>query len=345
MPRRAVFSGPFEVAIASYEDEPVGARQIRVRTEIASGKHGTTTALFESGAFQGQHFDPELRLFLTDHDGAGTHGFGQVGTSGVGRVTAVGEGVTRWRVGDRVFARMDIADTNTLDDDKVWSLGSIEPELALCLEPAYVAFHCIRESGLRYGDTVAVIGLGALGLLAVGMARAAGAERVFAVDPLPGRRELARRYGAHEAFDPREGDVALGVHRATGGAGVDVAIELSGVIAGLQDAIRCCRVAGTICSAGFYQRDAAGLWLGREWHHNRLTMVVPHGCGWGHPPRDFPRWDAARAHEAIVSLMRQGTLQAPGIINPVVGLGEIGDIFGLIRDEPDRVVKYAVRFP
>jgi threonine dehydrogenase-like Zn-dependent dehydrogenase len=128
------------------------------------------------------------------------------------------------------------------------------------------------------------------------------------------------------------------------GAGVDVAIELSGVTAGLQDAIRACRVAGTVCSAGFYQRDAQGLWLGREWHHNRLTMVVPHGCGWGHPPRDYPRWDRPRAHEAIVSLMRQGKLQAPGLIDPVVGFDDVSEVYRLIRDEPDRVVKYAVRF-
>src|SRR3712207_8343986 len=54
--------------------------------------------------------------------------------------------------------------------------SEIDPALALCLEPAYVSFHCIRESGLRYGDSVVVVGLGALGLLAVGMARAARSE-------------------------------------------------------------------------------------------------------------------------------------------------------------------------
>jgi threonine dehydrogenase-like Zn-dependent dehydrogenase len=175
------------------------------------------------------------------------------------------------------------------------------------------------------------------------MARAAGADRIFVVDPLSSRRSLALSYGADLALDPREGDVGFEIHKATGGAGVDVAIELSGVVPALQDAIRCCRVAGTVCSAGFYQRDAQGLWLGREWHHNRLTMVVPHGCGWGHPPRDFPRWDPARAHDAIVSLMRQGKLKAPDLVNPVVGLEDVAEVFRLIRDEPQRVTKYAVR--
>ena len=343
MPKRLVFSGPFQVETVSYEDRPLGDREILVRTEWASGKHGTTTAMFEGGVFHGQHFDPELRLFLPQQ-AEPPKDFGQVGTSGVGTVEAVGAGVTRWKAGDRVLGRMDIAETNILAEDHAWELGTIEPELALCIEPAYVTFHCLRESNFRYGDTAVVFGLGALGLLAIRMARAAGAEKVFAIDPLPGRRAMALSYGAHAAFDPRHEDVALAVHRGTGGAGVDVAIELSGVIPALQDAIRCCRIGGTVCSAGFYQRDAAGLWLGREWHHNRLTMVVPHGCGWGHPPRDVPRWDSLRAHEAIVSLMRQGTLTAPGIINPVVGMDEVNDVYRLIRDEPERVVKYAVRF-
>jgi threonine dehydrogenase-like Zn-dependent dehydrogenase len=344
MPERLAFSGPYAVERVAYDDPPLGPRQVLVRTEWASGKHGTTAALFDSGVFKGQRFDQDTRLFLPDDRPTVPDDFGKVGTSGVGTVAAIGSAVTRWRPGDRVFGRMDIAETNIGDEDKIWLLGDIDPMLALCIEPAYVSFHCIRESGLRYGDTVVVIGLGALGLLAVAMARAAGADRIFAVDPLPGRRKLALAYGAEAAFDPRADDAPLLIHQATGGAGVDVAIELSGVTSGLQDAIRSCRIAGTICSAGFYQRDAQGLWLGREWHHNRLTMVVPHGCGWGHPPRDFPRWDAGRAHDAIVSLMRQGKLQAMGLIDPVVGFGDVSEVYRLIRDEPHRVVKYAVRF-
>lgn len=344
MPRRLEFSGPYAVKTVAYDDPPLEPHQVLVRTEWASGKHGTTTAMFDSGVFKDQRFDEDMRLFVPDDGPSVPSNFGKVGTSGVGTVAAVGSEVARWRVGDRVFGRMNIAETNILDEDKLWLLGAIDPTLALCIEPAYVSFHCIRESGLRYGDSVAVIGLGALGLLAVGMARAAGADRIFAIDPLPGRRKLALAYGAEAAFDPREGDVPLLIHRAMGGAGVDVAIELSGVTAGLQDAVRSCRIAGTICSAGFYQRDAQGLWLGREWHHNRLTMVVPHGCGWGHPPRDFPRWDAQRAHDAIVSLMRQGKLQAAGLIDPVVGFEDVAEVYRLIRDEPHRVVKYAVRF-
>jgi hypothetical protein len=53
-----------------------------------------------------------------------------------------------------------------------------------------------------------------------------------------------------------------------------------------------------------------GLWLGREWHHNRLNIVVPHGCGWGHPPRDYPGWDSRRAQDVLVDMMRRGVFKA-----------------------------------
>ena len=345
MPRRLAITGPYQVEILDYAEPLLEAHQVRVKTELASGKHGTTFAMFDGRAFRGQTFDQEMRLFLPDDaPPTGRQGPHNSGTSGVGVVVEVGPDVTRWRAGDRVLGHMDIRETNVCREDGLWELGDIDPELALCIEPAYVSFHCIRESNVRYGDSVLVIGLGALGLLAVRMAAQSGVDRLFAADPLPSRRRWALANGAEAAFDPTEVDVGLEVHRLTGGPGVDVAIELSGAYPALNAALRSVRVGGAVCSAGFYQGEAHGVWLGREWHHNRLTMIVPHGCGWGHPPRDYPRWDEGRANDAIVSLMRRGKLTAPGLITPVVPLDEGPEVFRMIREEPDRVIKYAVRF-
>jgi threonine dehydrogenase-like Zn-dependent dehydrogenase len=267
-----------------------------------------------------------------------------VGTTGVGTVVEVGTEVTRWKVGDRVFGTMDVRETNVCRANRVWELGEIDPLLALCIEPAYVAFHAVREAQVRFGDSVVVVGLGVLGLLAVRMAVLSGAETVIAIDMLANRREAALQMGADSALNPQDGDVARKVHEVNGGPGVDVAIELAGVYPALQTAIRCVRVGGTVCSAGFYQGEAKGIWLGREWHHNRLNMIVPHGCGWGHPPRDYPRWDEQRAYDALASLMSKGKLTAKGLITPVVSLEEGPQIFQLIKNEPEKVIKFAVQF-
>jgi threonine dehydrogenase-like Zn-dependent dehydrogenase len=347
MPRRLAFVGPYDVAVLDYEEAPLGAHEVRVKTEWASGKHGTTTAMFDGGAFKGQTFDLERRLFIPSDEEPRMptkENPWHAGTSGVGTVIEVGEEVTRWVVGDRVFGLMDICETNVCSESQIWDLADVDPTLALCIEPAYVAFHAVRESHVRFGSSVAVIGLGALGLLAVRMAHLSGAERLFAVDPLPKRRAWAAKHGADIVLDPNEIDVALEIHDRTDKKGVDIAIELSGAYPGLATAIRSVRVGGTVCSAGFYQREAHGMWLGREWHHNRLTLVVPHGCGWGHPPRDYPRWDGHRAYDCIAHMMQEGKLSAPDLIQPIISLDEGPEVFKLIRDRPNDVIKYAVRF-
>jgi threonine dehydrogenase-like Zn-dependent dehydrogenase len=351
MPKRMAITGPYEVEVREYEDAPLEPKQVRVRTELASGKHGTTMGMFDGINMRGQIFDPEMRFFRDDPDymppppDQKRQFDWHSGTSGVGTVEEIGSEVTRWKVGDRVFGHMDVRETNTCHEASLWPLGDIEPQTALCIEPGYVSFHCVRESNVRYGDSVAVVGLGAIGMIAVEMVRASGAEKVFAVDPLPRRREWALKNGADEALDPMgEEDVAMAIHERTDGKGVDIAMEISGAYPALQTALRCVRMMGTVCSAGFYQGEAKGVWLGREWHHNRLTMVVPHGCGWGHEPRDYPNWDARRANDVMVGLMRKKIFRCPGIIDPIVPIEEGQKVFTLMRDDPNQLLKYGVRF-
>jgi threonine dehydrogenase-like Zn-dependent dehydrogenase len=349
MPKRIAITGPDQVELLDYDDPPLDANQVLVTTELASGKHGTTTGMLDNRTYAGQNFDQTMRLFVPDEmaDEARRptrENPWRFGTSGLGTVAAVGADVTRVQPGDRVFGLMDLRETNICPEDRVWHLGDIDPYLALCVEPAYVSIHCAREGGIALGENVLIGGLGALGLIAVEMARYAGADQIIALDPLPKRRELAQQYGADHTLDPFDGDAALKVHELTDNAGVDVAIELSGVYPALATAIRSTRIGGTVCSAGFYQGEAHGLFLGREWHHNRLTIVVPHGCGWGHHPREYPRWNEGRAYDSIVNMMRAGRLTVPGLINLTVSVNEVEGILDQIRDNPNDVIKFAVDF-
>ncbi len=346
MPRRLAITGLDRLDILDFALPPLDAGQVRVQTEYASGKHGTTLALLEQ-AQTGGYFDPERRLFVSNALGGlppSLEAPWELGTVGVGIVETVGADVTRFRPGDRVFGRMDIREINICAQDRLWHLRDADPLDALCIEPAFVAFHCIRESNVRYGDRVAVVGLGALGLLAVRLAVDAGAELVLAIDPLPARRQLAAEFGAHLTLDPTQDDPALALGRLSGEFGVDVAVELSGNYTALHTAIRLARVGGTVCSAGFYQGDARGLWLGQEWHHNRLTMIVPHGCGWGHPPRDYPRWTDQRAYDCLAALIQSRRLAVPGLVNHMVDFEQAVHVLSDIRSRPNDVIKYAVRF-
>ena len=360
MPRKLAFTGGHRIEIVEYQERPLAPHEVRVRTEYASGKHGTPLAIMDGRNDLGQRWDDEMRLFVSTDEPAAENllAGAPVGTSGVGVIIEVGADASDWKVGDRVISFLDVSETNIVTtqrklpwegpplwlDGCLWHLGDIDPLDALCFEPAFVSFHCIREANLRFADTVAVIGLGAIGLLTVRMAALSGAEQIFAVDPLPKRRALALDYGAHHALDPFEVDAALEIHRLTGGPGVDVAVELSATYAGLQSAIRATRMEGTICASGVYLGEGRDLWLGNEFHRNRLTMIVPHGCYVGHKPRDYSRWDDYRAYDAIISMMRQGALTAPGLIQPLVALDEGPAVWDLVVNQPAEVVKFGIRF-
>lgn len=351
MPKRLAITAPYKVEILDYEEHPLGPSEVRVRTAFASGKHGTTTGLMAGNAFTGWAFDHDAGMFrkIDSEPAEDESDFAVMttGTAGVGEVTAVGDGVTRWKVGDTVFGHMDIRESNTCVEDGLWALGDIAPETAVCFEPAFVSIHCVRESNVRWGDTVAVIGLGAIGLIAVEMCRAAGAEKIFAIDLLENRRQWCLANGADFAFDPRDMDVAERIRELNDGKGVDVAMEITGAYPALQLATRTVATSGTIVSAGFYTREAAGdLHLGRDWHHKRLKMIVPTGCAWGYEPRDYPLWNLQRSADVIVKMMRRKDLVLKNLIDPVITFDGVQaqDVFSAMRDDAGKLMKYGVRF-
>lgn len=342
---RVVVTPSGEIDVEEFTLPELGQREVAVQTEVASGKHGTMTALLGGKNFNGQRFDESMRMFTTDERSDRAPATPWVlGTTGVGVVTRVGAGVTCYKPGDRVCGLMKVASENICDESTVWSLGDAEPLDALCIEPAYVSIHAIRESHVRFGDTVAVFGLGAIGLIAVQLAHKSGAGKVIAVDPLENRRAWALSHGADAAVDPDSEDAAYRTHELTGGHGVDVAIESSGSYPALEGALKSTRMRGTVCAAGFYQGEAKSLWLGREFHHNRLNMIAPHGCGWGHEPRDYPRWDQSRAYGTIVEMIQKKRVDFSGLIDPLVGPEEMPRVVRQIYEAPGTVIKYGVRF-
>jgi threonine dehydrogenase-like Zn-dependent dehydrogenase len=168
-----------------------------------------------------------------------------------------------------------------------YPLGNLPPDSAVCIDPAHVAFVAVRDGNIRIGDTVAVYGLGAIGLCAVQIARASGARQVFAVDPIALRREYALAHGADMALDPMTTDAALQIKLATDKAGVDVSIETSGNARALQDAIRAIRQCGTVVHVPWGPKDCTALHLDEEFHLNRPTLVGSQAwSGWGNPDRD-----------------------------------------------------------
>ncbi len=112
-------------------------------------------------------------------------------------------------------------------------------------------YHAVAHAGMRAGDTVAVLGLGPVGLCAVQAALAGGAVQVFAIDTVVPRLEMAARFGAIPVHLTEE-DPKRAVRAATGARGADVVVDAVGDPAPLELAISLARDAGTVSGIGAY---------------------------------------------------------------------------------------------
>jgi len=131
---------------------------------------------------------------------------------------------------------------------------AIDDAAGAMLEPLGVAIHALRLGRVQPGDTVGVLGCGPIGLLLIQLARASGATTIVATDRLPHRVDAARRLGAVAALvdGGAERHVLLA---ATGGRGVDVAIEIAGQDDAIETAAILARPAGTVVVAGIPAGD------------------------------------------------------------------------------------------
>jgi len=160
------------------------------------------------------------------------------------------------------WVRVPFADTNLLgvpddvDDERALFLGDV----------LTTGFYGAALSGIRDGDTVAVVGAGPVGFFCVQAALVHGAAQVLALDMQPDRLALAEKVGA-VAIDVSERHPQMAVADRTGGRGADVVIEAVGDPSALFTAVDAVRRGGTVTVLGMYTSETvdvpAGVWWAR----------------------------------------------------------------------------------
>ena len=124
---------------------------------------------------------------------------------------------------------------------------------AIMMCSSATAFHALIKARLQPGETVAVFGVGGLGLSAVQLAQVFGARQVFAVDIKPGKLALAARLGAMP-IDAARSDPVVAIREMTDGHGVDVALELVGLPLTMDQAVRSLAIFGRAALVGISDR-------------------------------------------------------------------------------------------
>ena len=317
-----------------------------MRSEFGAAKHGTEMAFFKGYGLPRGPYDDELRIFTgTDGDGEadGRARYPtRLGNTCTGEVIEAGAAVTGVRPGDRVFAHSGFREEHVWPADRVRVLPDGVPwQAAACLDPTDFALGAVRDGHVRIGDAVAVFGMGAIGLMAMQLARLAGAHPVIAVDPIRLRREVAAELGADLALDPSACDAGKEIRLATARRGADVCIEYSGHHAGLQAALRGVRYLGTVVAGAFPGAYPAGLDLGAEAHFNRPTMVFSRACS---EPNPEYGWNEERLFDVSWRLLAGGRLCCEPVVQPVVAFHDLLTEYPKIATAPEHNVKLGVRF-
>ena len=120
---------------------------------------------------------------------------------------------------------------------------------AIMMCSSATALHALRKARVARGDTVAVFGIGGLGVSAIQLARALGADKVFAVDVNAAKLGLAARFGA-VPVNAHGGDTVKKIRQLTAGRGVDVALELIGSARTMEQAVQVLAPCGRAALAG-----------------------------------------------------------------------------------------------
>lgn len=176
----------------------------------------------------------------------------EAGYSSSGIVIAKGDEVKTVEIGDKVAMSWSAhKKINILPEQNVVKFDDkrISMQAAALCHIGTFPMAAIRKTKLEIGESMMVMGLGILGLLAVAFAKSAGAVPVIAVDPLQERREKALRFGADYALDPFEVDFAEKIKKITDG-GVNTAVEVTGLGSGLNQCLDCMAKSGRIALLG-----------------------------------------------------------------------------------------------
>jgi 2-desacetyl-2-hydroxyethyl bacteriochlorophyllide A dehydrogenase len=140
-------------------------------------------------------------------------------------------------------------------------------DLAACqIEPLAVALHAVRRLAVGPGDRVAVLGCGAIGLLLIQAARAVGADVVLATEPMPYRREVARRLGVPTVVTPEAAELTRFEQE------LDVVLEASGDPSSVAAAMRLAAPLARLGLVG-YQIGRQAQLTTAEWPLKMLTVV------------------------------------------------------------------------
>lgn len=195
-------------------------------------------------------------------------------------------------------------------------------------------FMAAENATIPLGGTVAVFGQGPVGLMCTAGARLQGAGRIFAVETMPDRQELARTYGADEIIDFEEVDPVEQILERTGGEGVDAALEAIGLSSVIGQCVKVTKPGGKISNAGYHGKGEFIEIPREEWGVGMAEKDIVTGlCPGG-------RLRLTR----LLRLLETGRLDPTLMTTHTFTFDEIEEAFRLMEAKEDGIIKPLIDF-
>jgi 2-desacetyl-2-hydroxyethyl bacteriochlorophyllide A dehydrogenase len=336
--KAVVFSGPGQVEIRDLPNPTVRSGHVLIETHFSAISTGTELLVLDGRLPEG--YGGLIKFPLVP------------GYENVGRIAELGSDITGMQVGDWVvcegaasfpgvhscwgghseFVLAPVSEVFVLPD-------AFEPRHGLFTVLTSIAVHAAQRGQVSLGQSVAVLGQGVVGLLAVQVARAMGASEVVAIDRLPQRLEVSTRVGADQTVLVDScSELEERIRRLAEGRGFDVVIEASGSSSLAEVAPRLCRERGRLVLAGMYT-DPVGFdyW---DLYTREIDVMASRQAG---PRQQMPdsyyRWTWRRTHEESLRLLADGRIEVEPLITHRLPIDEIATGYEALRESPSSTIK------
>lgn len=256
---------------------------------------------------------------------------GSPGHEGWGQVEAVGEQVSSVKPGDHIafLSGQAYAEYDVTDEQSLVKLPAALHNKPFPGEPLGCAMNIFERSDIKAGDTVAIIGMGFLGVLLCQVAKHAGAK-VIAISRRAYSLEYATNYGADETIAlTATWEVANKISELTAGAFCDRVIEATGKQEAIDIATEIVSEGGRLIIAGYHQDGLRQVNMQR-WNWKGIDVINAH-------ERKAERYLSGmqKAVDAVVN----GILQPEKLYTDVLSISELSRGFEMTHDRPDGFMK------
>jgi (R,R)-butanediol dehydrogenase / meso-butanediol dehydrogenase / diacetyl reductase len=347
--KAAVWYKKEDIRIEDWPEPKAGEGQIKVKIKVC-GICGSDLHEFRDGPF----IIPKKPHPLTKRVGGPVI----LGHEFSSEVVAVGENVSRFKVGDRVVANPLIycgechyckrgqynmctklgtfgfaadgafAEYAVFPEYSLLKLpDSVTDEIGAFVEPLAVAIHAVNRSKMTIGDSVAVVGAGPIGLLVMQACLMSGARQVFVIEPMKARRDMALKTGATAVFNPTEIDASKEIGEFTEGLRADIAFDCVGNQSSFDTAVKTTGRRGMICVVGLASKPVEVPFI-RLWGHEKQ---ISFSSGY---ENEFPTAIAFLADRRVTV---EPLISARIVLNDLVEKG-----IKPLMEEPDKNIKILV---